>query len=319
MTPEEINRMEPNGSTALHVAAYRGHEKLVELLLGKGANYLTVNKYQNTPLDEAKTAKIKQLIRRRMNQKRFVSDSIEWILQTDNADYQAHEYFKKFESYGKDRHFYKLIAYIRKNYLENELQDIDGINIIKEYFDKAINEKDPTYLLTAYTAETDFYTTLNIDLAKIQLENLTTKENLSRTYYIGIIACHPKFETLSFIGKVFRGMLITKNDVKKYKVGSRILTKTFSSTSKQKDVASTFHKNKKTDTHDRLSTLCIYHVRNPRTALDIQRISLFEYEEEVLILPYSAFKIIDIQQNENNSPQVEIKLKECEKWDDDAD
>ncbi|CAF1115117.1 unnamed protein product, partial [Rotaria sordida] len=200
-----------------------------------------------------------------------------------------------------------------KNYLENELQDIDGINTIKEYFDKAINEKDPTYLLTAYTAETDFYTTLNVDLAKLQLENLTAKENLSLTYYIGIIARHPKLEILSYTGKVFRGMMITANDVKKYKVGSRILTKTFSSTSKQRNVASTFHA-KKTDKDDRLSTLCIYEIRNPRTALDIQQMSLFQYEEEVLILPYSAFKIIDIQQNENRSPQIEIKLKESEPW-----
>ncbi|CAF4808793.1 unnamed protein product [Rotaria sp. Silwood1] len=283
MTVDEVNRMEPNGSSALHVAAYRGHEKIVELLLQKGASYSAVNKYNCTPLDEAKTDKIRQLIRRRMNQKRFVSDSIEWILQTDNADYQAHEYFNKLELYGQDRHYYKLIAYIRKNYLENELQVIDGINTIKEYFDKAINEKDPTYLLTA----------------KIGI--------------IGIIACHPKFETLSYIGKVFRGMMITANDVKKYKVGSRILTKTFSSTSKERKLASTFHK-KNADTDDRLSTLCIYEIRNQRTALDIQHISLFQYEEEVLILPYSAFKIIDIKQNEDSSPQVEIKLKECEPW-----
>ncbi|CAF0800625.1 unnamed protein product [Rotaria sp. Silwood1] len=184
MTVDEINRMEPNGSSALHVAAYRGHEKIVELLLQKGASYSAVNKYDCTPLDEAKTDKIRQLIRRRMNQKRFVSDSIEWILQTDNADYQAHEYFKKLESYGKDQHYYKLIAYIRKNYLENELQVIDGINTIKEYFDKAINEKDPTYLLTAYTAETDFYTTLNVDLAKLEsLESMLVIQS-SRHYHI---------------------------------------------------------------------------------------------------------------------------------------
>ncbi|CAF3781653.1 unnamed protein product [Rotaria sp. Silwood1] len=215
MTLEEVNRMEPNGSTALHVAAYRGHEKIVELLLQKGASYSAINKFNNTPLDEARTDKIRQLIRRRMNHKRFVSDSVEWILQTNDADYQAHEYFKKLESYGKDRHFYKLIDYIKKNYLEQELQDIDGINTIKQYFEKAIDEKDPTYLLTAYTAETDFYTTLNVDLAKLQLQNLTAKENLSRAYYIGIIACHPKFETLSYIGKVYRGMMITGNYVKK--------------------------------------------------------------------------------------------------------
>ncbi|CAF4500767.1 unnamed protein product [Rotaria socialis] len=33
ISAEEINQIEPNGSTALHVAAYRGHEEIVELLL----------------------------------------------------------------------------------------------------------------------------------------------------------------------------------------------------------------------------------------------------------------------------------------------
>ncbi|CAF3538249.1 unnamed protein product [Rotaria sp. Silwood1] len=313
MSVEEINRMEPNGSTALHVAAYRGHEKIAELLLKKGANYLTMNKYNCTPLDEAKTDRIKQLIRCRIDKNRFVSDSIEWILSTNDADYQSYEYLKKLEAYGKDPRFYKLIVHIRQNYLERDLQHIDGIGTIKEYFDKAINERNPDYLLTAYTAETGFYSMLNVHLAQLQLENLTSQDNLSRAYYIGIIARHPHFETLSYTGEVFRGMLITTNDVKKYKVGTRILTKTFSSTSKQRNIASNFY-GKATNLGDRLSTLCIYEIRNKRTALDIQHISLFQYEEEVLILPYSAFKIIDVKENNERSPRVEIKLKECDPW-----
>ncbi|CAF5049432.1 unnamed protein product [Rotaria sp. Silwood1] len=283
MSLEEINQMEPNGSTALHVAAYRGHEKIVELLLQKGACYSTVNKYNCTPLDEAKTDRIKQLIRRRMNTARFVSDaSIEWILSTNDADFQASEYWEKLKTYGTDSQFYQLITYIKKNYLEKDLQDIDGINTIKQYFDMAINEKDPVYLLQAYTAETGFYSTLNVHLAQLQLENLTAKENISRAYYIGIIARHPKL-------------------------------KTFSSTSKQKDVALGFLRDN-SGTDDRLSTICVYEIRNERTALDIEHISLFQDEKEVLILPYSAFKIIDIKQYENGSPRVEIKLKECEPW-----
>ncbi|CAF3809014.1 unnamed protein product [Rotaria sp. Silwood1] len=313
MSVEEVNRIEPNGSTALHVAAYRGHEKIVELLLQKGASCLTTNKYNCTPFDEAKTDRIKQLIRRRMGQKRFVSDTIEWILPTTDADYQAHEYFKKLESYGKDPQFYKLIAFIKQNYLEKELRDVDGINTVREYFNMAINEKDPDYLLTAYTAETGFYSMLNVHLAQLQLEKLTDKENLSRAYYIGIIARHPQFETLSYIGEVFRGMIMTTDDVKNYKVGTRILTKTFSSSSKNRNVASTFH-HENVDTDDRLSTICIYEIRNKRTALAIQHLSLFAYEEEVLILPYSAFKIIDVEQNKDRSPQVKIKLRECEPW-----
>ncbi len=46
--------------TALHVASYRGHEKIVELLLEKGACLTTKNKYDLTPVDKAKTDQIKK-------------------------------------------------------------------------------------------------------------------------------------------------------------------------------------------------------------------------------------------------------------------
>ncbi|CAF4454004.1 unnamed protein product [Rotaria sp. Silwood2] len=313
ISAEEINQIEPNGSTALHVAAYRGHEDIVELLLQKGACYTTINKYNCTPLDESKTDKIKQMIRRRMNKTRFVGDYIEWILPTDKADFQAHQYWKKLEAYGRDPKFYKLIDYIKRNYIEKDLQHIEDINTVKKYFEIAINKRDPVYLLQAYTAETGFYSALNVHLTQLRLENLTDNENLSRAYYIGIIARHPKFETFSYTGKAFRGMMITNNDLKQYEIGARILTKTFSSSSKQLNIALRFLSDNPHD-DNRLSTICIYEVRNPRTALDIQHISLFQYEEEVLILPYSAFKIIDIQMHKDKSPNVEIKLKECEPW-----
>lgn len=313
MAVEEINQIEPNGSTALHVAAYEGHDKIVELLLQKGASFSIINKNNKTPLDEAKTDEIKDSIRRRTNNTRFVSDSIEWIFSTNDADFQAHQYLKKLETYGRDPHFYQFILYIKQNYIEKDLKDIQEIEEIEKYFDMAIENKDPIYLIKAYTAETGFYSTLNVHLTQLRLENLSNHENLSRAYYIGIIACHPKFETFSFTGKVFRGMMITNNDLKRYQIGTRILTKTFSSASKQINIALTFLKNNH-DADERLPTLCTYEIRNPRTALDIQSVSLYEYEEEVLILPYSAFKIIDIQKNETNSPKIEIKLKECEPW-----
>jgi ankyrin repeat protein len=40
MTLEDINKMEPNGSTALHIAVYRGYEKILELLLEKVASQI---------------------------------------------------------------------------------------------------------------------------------------------------------------------------------------------------------------------------------------------------------------------------------------
>ncbi|CAF3331972.1 unnamed protein product [Rotaria socialis] len=313
MTVEEVDRIEPNGSTALHVAAYRGYDKIVELLIQKGASCSVKNRYNSTPLEEAKTDRIRQLIRRRLNKNRFVGDYVEWTIPTNDTDCKSHEYFKTLKSYGTDPKFHKLIGYIKRHYLETELHDVDGISIVKEYFDKAINDKDPTYLLTAYTARTGFCSALNAHLAQIQPESLTAKENLSRAYYIGILAAHPKFDTLSYIGKVFRSMITTTHDLEKYKIGTRILTRSFLSASKQKSIASNFYINQD-DTSNRLSVLCVYKIRNKRTALDIQQVSLYQYEEEVLILPYSAFKITKIHPNKNNSSQVKIKLKECEPW-----
>jgi hypothetical protein len=313
MSLEEINKIEPNGSTALHVASYLGHEKIVELLLEKGASHSVVNKYRYTPLDEAKTEKIKQLFHRRRKKTRFISDSLEWILSKNDADFQAHEYSKKLKTYGTDPQFYRFIIHIKENYLEKDLKHVEDIEEIKEYFDMAIQEKDPLYLLKAYTAETGFYSALNIDLAKLRLENLTDKANLARAYYTGIIAHHPNLQRFSYTGTVFRGMMIKNDDFKQYKTGTRILTKTFSSASKQHNIALKFL-NYTLDRNDRLSTICIYEIRNQRTALDIEPISIYQHEEEVLVLPYSAFKIVDIQRNKHNSPNIEIKLKECELW-----
>ncbi|CAF4649634.1 unnamed protein product, partial [Rotaria sp. Silwood1] len=251
------------------------------------------------------------MIRRRMNKTRFVSESIEWILQTDQADFKAYQYWTKLGTYGQDPQFYELIDYIKRNYLEKDLQRIEDIDTVVKYFNLTINTRDPFYLLQAYTAETGFYSTLNVHLTQLHLENLTDKENLSKIYYLEIIARHPKSETLSYTGKAYRGMMITNNDLKQYKIGTRILTKTFSSSSKQWDIASKFLDD---DRHKggQLSTICVYEIRNQKTALDIQDISLFPYEEEVLILPYSAFKIIDIRIDNDKSPNVEIELKECE-------
>ncbi|CAF1091170.1 unnamed protein product [Adineta steineri] len=137
---------------------------------------------------------------------------------------------------------------------------------------------------------------------------LTDKYIVNRAFYVAIIARHPKLETLSYTGITYRSMIITANDLEQYEIGTRILTKTFSSTSKQMNVVLRFLHNN-VDVDDRLSVICEYEILNQRTASDIPYISLFEGEQEVLILPYSIFKIVDIKFDKNNSPQVEIKLK----------
>ncbi|CAF0952623.1 unnamed protein product [Rotaria sordida] len=309
---ENVNQIELNGSTALHAAASEGHEKIVELLLQNGASHSVIDKNNCTPIDKAKTDKIKEMIRHRMRIIRFFSDSIEWIISTIDTDYQVQKYLSKLETYGKDSEFQKLVVYIKENYIERDLKYVNDIGVIQKYFEIGISKNDPIPLLKACTADTGFYSTLNLHLSQLRLENLTNNENLSLIYYIGIIARHPKLERLSYTGITYRSMIITNDDLKQHKIGTRVLTKTFSLTSKQSNKALEFVCNYKHDKDDRLSTICQYEIHNRRTALDVQCISIFQDGQEVLILPYSAFKIISIKLNKNKSPQVEIKLEECE-------
>jgi len=108
-------------------------------------------------------------------------------------------------------------------------------------------------------------------------------------------------------------MMINNDSLEQYKIDTRILTNTFLSTSKQLNVASQFIRNNRDNDDQLMSTiLCVYEIRYQRTALDIGHISVVPDEQEVLILPYSTFKIIDIKRNRFDSPRLEIKLQECE-------
>ncbi|CAF3853367.1 unnamed protein product [Adineta steineri] len=64
ITGDEKNRVEPNGSTALHAASYFGHHVIVKLLLENGCATWIRNKYNNAPCDEAHDDEIRQLFRR---------------------------------------------------------------------------------------------------------------------------------------------------------------------------------------------------------------------------------------------------------------
>ncbi len=61
LTVEEIEKIEPNGSTALHAASYHGHIEIVKLVLSRSPNIAIRNKYGNTAGEEASDAEIKAL------------------------------------------------------------------------------------------------------------------------------------------------------------------------------------------------------------------------------------------------------------------
>ena len=193
----------------------------------------------------------------------------------------------------------------------------NNMHYVIHYVNQFLETNDPKFLLKAYTVESDFYRILNRDLAEMVRHQYHIRTIVKLKMHIpgaiaALISHSPTLEPLSFVGETFRGMLITKNDLDQYKVGSIIMIKSFVSTSKERDIAKGFAEKEKTrqgaDGRSlRFRTVCHYSIRNSRSALAIESISNFPGEKEVVILPLNVFKVKSVKQNKE---EFEIKLVE---------
>ncbi|CAF4384707.1 unnamed protein product [Rotaria sp. Silwood2] len=86
MDTNDIDRVEPNGMTALHAACFHGHLEIVKLLLMVGADRAIQSKYGNLPFGEARTDEIKELFYLIPNSNRLQSNkgTIEWEIIDDD-------------------------------------------------------------------------------------------------------------------------------------------------------------------------------------------------------------------------------------------
>ncbi|CAF0935201.1 unnamed protein product [Adineta steineri] len=124
---------------------------------------------------------------------------------------------------------------IEKNYINKGLPHFDGIDNIKRFFTKATEERDPIWIIKAYTGETDFYKVLNTDIARgaSQYQN-------ERRYIIALLWHHPKLDYISFIGASCRVMQINPDDLQKYQQNCSLMTKSFLSSSIDQKLAELF-------------------------------------------------------------------------------
>jgi hypothetical protein len=316
MSLEEIDRLEPNGSTALHAASYYNHEEIVRMLLERGASRSIQNIHKCLPYDEAGKDQIKKLFLRESASSRFADDGsgrIDWMKCDAAAEELAKNYrFRHIGLGWKSKHISHRIKYIKQ---EMSHTDVERIG---QFLDAAEKTEDPKYILKAYTVESDFYKKLNKDLATKHFDQGT---NFGITYFIEFFYNNPAFGKLSYKGKTYRGMSITQEDLSQYGVGGKVMNKAFLSTSKDQTIAEGFAKDNATNrkTQDgaqiKMSAICMYEIINERTGLDVEQISEYSMEKEVLIGPYTAFIIQAIRKV--NSKYVEIDLKECDKTNDD--
>ncbi|CAF0838826.1 unnamed protein product [Adineta steineri] len=326
-----LNERISNGSTPLHIAAYNGHNEIVRLLLKAGASRTIRNRpYKLTPYEEARTQSTKDLFRIKLDQDksdRFISNDvyIEWMTTSRNPA-QKRIYLreklnqlKAYKNKDVDDVYKELVermyAYIDTLSLTNNMKQI-----AQQYFVEMRETLDPVYIIKAYTSGTGFHKYYNEFIAQhaidffdpfsidIHIDYSLVKCLMTAT---AIVMCSKRFYKYRYCGQTYRGMTITEKDLYKYVVRSKIMNKSFLSTSKSKEIAEVFsgcvQEQLPIQTTD-IAAFCTYIIKNSETALDLEKISEFgEAESEVLILPFSIFEVKSVQRLSTNRVHIELE------------
>jgi hypothetical protein len=185
-------------------------------------------------------------------------------------------------------------------------------DLIEKYFKEAERTQDCFLMATAYSADTGFYGMLNKVIASGPSNIGMNPSGAPRVnLFIGLFLGPKIWEKYRYFATAFRGMKLSRNDFERYyKVGQSFLLKPFTSTSRSREIAQFFAPPPSVLDPDTLSVLCIYTIPEKdltytgNIALDISTLSEFPDEEEVLILPYTSFKIRNI--NPSSSGMIEM-------------
>lgn len=305
---EELDQMEPNGSTGLHAACFYKNDRIVQLLLDRGFTRRMVNKYNNTPYKEASTDLIRDLFPRPKSSGRFgglVSSEHEkliWIFMDDHNQH-LHQYVSE-DTYDGDRLEYGLFHCAK--ILEALGMNMSKMDVIRRLFRRAVEEKDATRLIQAYTAETDFYKEINNHLLfqKISSDNIISE-------FIDTISLNRQLhEKYQYIGHCYRSIRVqSSSELNFYKIGAKIINRCFLSTTKDRQFAEEYVR---VDHEDRtqeyqVPVLFLFEIRQKRTALDIEHLSEFPNEKEVLILINKIFKVIRVTSKLNSIVEIELR------------
>jgi hypothetical protein len=256
-------------------------------------------------------------------------ESIEWFDAYKNAyriAYENHTYLKRWLTKVS---FTRLVEEIDTGYIDNidfGYDKIDQKILIKDYMKQAIDNNDPIPIVRAYTEKTHFVTKLNEDLAEVgsnfrfqlsfAMSSTISRDNgppkgFGQYIFVAILSHHPKLQQYRhYTGTTYRGMNMKESDLDQYVKGQFILTRTFLSSSTDQNVAQNFLINNPVDLNSNHRVISIYHIRNPSTAIDVHTISTYPNENEILIIPFTTFKITNINKNLDHISYVE--LDECD-------
>jgi len=311
ITPSEANKVGPEGNTALHIACINGYIEIVQFLLRYHVSRTIKNNNGFTAEEVTSNQEIKELFKaivRKPDSKHFVAtiSDVEWLDSYKNAYRIAYENREHMKRWLLKVPLRKLLDEIDTGYIDKiPFTDEKQRKKIKTHLEYVIELEDPLGLVQAYTdPETLFYKILNRDLAAIGSNfRFLSTQNLFNSGYLdneapkgfgqhifaAILINHSRFQPYYHTGITYRGMNVTPDDLKEYEIGKIVMTRSFLSTSENRDVTELFIDFNDYETHP--PVLCIYKVTNPRSSLSIENISQLESESEVLIIPFVVFEV----------------------------
>ena len=250
------------------------------------------------------------------------NEPIEWDLIDKDLSEQHRKYIKQldiYKTYDNQHPFIRrLVIEILHDYVKNCFSKKDKEKT-EELFIKAIENNDFfTWFIKAYTQANSFYRILNRHLAKYILDYFDSHSYSSTKNYrlinclghiVTLLIYHPSIDKYKYQGITYRGLVMSENNLRRYQLGYHVVNRAFVSTSKSQRIAEIFCRDSPKEKYvEGISVLFIYTIKQTRTALDIENLSTINSEEEVLILPFSLFKIT----HRSEGDLVKIELEECE-------
>ncbi|CAF3892123.1 unnamed protein product, partial [Rotaria sp. Silwood1] len=109
--------------------------------------------------------------------------------------------------------------------------------------------------------------------------------------FAAVIMNHPSIEYFRHTGITYRGMNLSSIELSQYVPDARILTRSFLSTSKCIDTAFLYLQ---FDNPSLRPVLCVYRINQSYASLAISELSAIQGEDEVLIVPFVAFRVVKV-------------------------
>jgi ankyrin repeat protein len=308
---EDLDQMEPNGSTGLHAACFYKNIEIIQLLLERGFSRCVINKFNNMPADESETDEIRELFKRPKTSNRFGGhipyerEKLLWIF-IDGHDQHVIQY-RTSDTYDGKRLEYGLFN--GDKILQQLCNNMPKIDVIRRLFNRAIKEKDCTRLLQAFTAETDFYNRINnylISCNEQMINNGSVQPNITSEFIDTIRLNQQLHKNYQFEGTCYRSIKIkSHNELNNYKVGAKLINRTFLSTTKDRQLAEEYVRDNEDGQEN--TVIISFKIRYSKTALDMEYISEYPHEKEILIMNNTIFKVIHVTTKPNLDVEIELR------------